>query len=171
MPLALYLFLIVGEAFKSKLWATIVSRKNHGYSPSFQIDNLVKSSCDMQMIFLLSLDVIDKTTMAWEIPIVVGVQEGEMSKLLGTPFGLSLEILDIHNFSCNKIKKKFTFLCSCSKLSLVDRATIVNQVLLSSRWFFVLVWRGFKIIIRRIRGLLENYLWSDIKHVVCKKVF
>jgi hypothetical protein len=94
-----------------------------------------------------------------------------MSKLLGTHFGLSLEILDIHNFSCDKINKKFTFLCSRSKLSLVDRATIVNQVLLSSRWFFVLVWRGFKIIIRRIRGLLGNYLWSDIKHVVCKKGF
>lgn len=52
-----------------------------------------------------------------------------MSKLLGTPFGLSLEILDIHNFSCDKIKKKLTFLCSCSKLFLVDRATTINQVL------------------------------------------
>jgi hypothetical protein len=89
-----------------------------------------------------------------------------MSKLLRTCFGLSLEILDIDNFSCDKIKKKLTFLRSCFKLSLVDRATIVNQVLLSSPWFFVLVWRGFKTIIRRIRGLLETYLWSDIKHVV-----
>jgi hypothetical protein len=94
-----------------------------------------------------------------------------MSKLLGTPFGLSLEILGIDNFSYDKIKKKLTFLCSCSKSSLVDRATIVNQVLLSSLWFFVLMWRGFKTNIRRIRGLLENYLWSDIKHVVCKTVF
>ncbi len=49
-----------------------------------------------------------------------------MSKLLGTPFGLSLEILDIYNFLCDKRKKKLTFLCSCSKFSLVDRATIAN---------------------------------------------
>jgi hypothetical protein len=94
-----------------------------------------------------------------------------MSKLLSTPFGLSLEILDIHNFSCDNLKKKLTFLCSCSKLSLVDCATTINQVFLSFQWFFILVRRGFKIITRRTRDLLKNYLWSDIKHVVCKKGF
>jgi hypothetical protein len=41
-----------------------------------------------------------------------------MFKLLGTPFGLNLEVLDIDNFLYNKVSKKLTFWCN-SKLSLV----------------------------------------------------
>jgi hypothetical protein len=41
-----------------------------------------------------------------------------MFKLLDTPFGLNLEVLDINNFFNNKVSKKLTFWCN-SKLSLI----------------------------------------------------
>lgn len=47
------------------------------------------------------------------------------------------------------------------KLSLVGRAVIVNQVLLStSLWFFINIWEGLGKILRKFCNNLKNFLWA-----------
>ena len=80
-------------------------------------------------------------------------EEGDLSKLLGTPFGLNLDTKDIDQFLYNKIAKKFVYWRSM-KLSLAGRIVICNQVLLSTLWFFITVWGGSNKALRRIRGAI-----------------
>ena len=58
-------------------------------------------------------------------------EEGDLSKLLGTPFGLKLNTPDIDQFLYNKISKILDY-WSCRKLSLAGIIVICNQVLLST---------------------------------------
>jgi hypothetical protein len=51
------------------------------------------------------------------------------------------------------------------KLSLVKRAIIRNQVLLSTLWFFVTVWGGSNKILSKIRGAICNYTWSGKEYL------
>jgi hypothetical protein len=62
----------------------------------------------------------------------------DITKQLGIPFGLRLEVNDINAFLLNKVKKKLSFWCS-THLSLVGRTLIVNQILLSTLWYFICV--------------------------------
>ena len=57
--------------------------------------------------------------------------EGDLSKLLGTPFGLNLHVQDVDDFLYRKIARKLDY-WSKMKLSLAGRAVICNQVLLST---------------------------------------
>jgi hypothetical protein len=41
---------------------------------------------------------------------------------------------------------------------------IVNNIFLSSLWYFVSVWGGTKKGILRINYLLKNYLWGGLNH-------
>ena len=66
-------------------------------------------------------------------------EEGDLSKLLGTHFGLEFNTPDIDQFLYNKISKKLDY-WSCKKLSLTGRIVICNQVLFSTLWFFITVW-------------------------------
>ena len=92
-----------------------------------------------------------------------------MSKLLGTPFGLNLNIQDVDTFLYRKIAKKLDY-WSTMKLSLAGRAIICNQVLLSTLWFFITVWGGSNKILRRIRGAIRNYLWSGKEQLTRTRV-
>lgn len=83
-------------------------------------------------------------------------EEGDLSKLLGTPFGLNLDTRDVDQFLYKKITKKLEY-WSSMKLSLAGRIVICNQVLLSTLWFFITVWGGSNKILRRIRGAIRNY--------------
>ena len=85
-------------------------------------------------------------------------EEGDLSKLLGTPFGLNLKIQDVGKFLYRKISKKLDY-WSTMKLSLAGVAVICNQVLFSTLWFFITVWGGSNKIINEIRGAIRNYLW------------
>ena len=69
------------------------------------------------------------------------VEEGDLSKLLGTPFGLNLDTKDMYRFLYGKISRKLDY-WSIMKLSLAGRAVICNQILLSTLWFFITVWGG-----------------------------
>ena len=69
------------------------------------------------------------------------VEEGDLSKLLGTPFGLNLDTKDVYQFLYSKISKKLDY-WSIVKLSLAGRAVICNQILISTLWFFITVWGG-----------------------------
>jgi hypothetical protein len=86
-------------------------------------------------------------------------QTSELSKLLGTPFGISLDIDDVDEFLQQKITKKLQY-WSSQFLSLVARKVIVNSILVSTLWFFIHVWVGSDSIIRRVRASLRDYLWS-----------
>ena len=86
-------------------------------------------------------------------------EEGDLSKLLGTPFGLNLNTPDVDSFLYSKISKKLDY-WSTMKLSLAGRIVICNQVLLSTLWFFIMVWGGSNKILKKIRGAIRNYLWS-----------
>ena len=55
----------------------------------------------------------------------------DLSKLLGTPFGLKLVLQDIDHFSLNRVKSKLEYRSS-TKLSLAGCTLVVNQVLMSA---------------------------------------
>jgi len=71
------------------------------------------------------------------IPMEMGKRK-DITKQLGIPFGLGLEVNDINAFLLNKVKKKLLFWCS-THLPLVGRTLIVNQILLSTLWYFICV--------------------------------
>ena len=89
--------------------------------------------------------------------------KGRISKLLGSPFGLSITTADIDQFLLGKLRKKLTYWTS-TKLSLAGRRLIVNQVLMSTLWYFIGVWAGSRKVIKQSQALLRNYLWSGREH-------
>jgi hypothetical protein len=89
--------------------------------------------------------------------------EHRLSKLLGTPFGIELSTQDIDDFLYNKIRRKLTYWTTIH-LSLVGRVLIVNTVLLSSLWYFIMIWVGSLAIVRKIRGTLRDFMWSGSDH-------
>jgi hypothetical protein len=90
-------------------------------------------------------------------------QDGALSKLLGTAFGLNLAIQDVDSFLYDKVTKKLRYWVT-TKLSLAGRAVIVNSVLMSTLWFFVSIWGGSREVIRKIKGHLRNFLWCRADH-------
>ena len=96
-------------------------------------------------------------------------KEGDLSKLLGTPFGLNLNVHDVDQFLHNKISRKLDY-WSTMNLSLAGRVVICNQVLLSTLWFFTTVWGGSNKILRKIRGAIRNYLWSGKEQLTRTRV-
>lgn len=82
-----------------------------------------------------------------------------ITKLLGTPFRLSLSTNDSDQFLIDKVKSKLTY-WSTTKFSLAARRLIVNQVLMSTLWYFIGVWASSRVVIKQIQALLRNYLWA-----------
>lgn len=54
-------------------------------------------------------------------------------------------------------------------MSLVERSLIVNLVLMSSMWYFIVVWVGSKKVMRQIKACC-NYLWSGFEHTTIARV-
>ena len=96
-------------------------------------------------------------------------EEGDLSKLLGTPFGLNFNTRNIDQFLYNKIKKKLEY-WSGMKLTLVGTIVICNQVLLSTLWFFITVWGGSNKILKKIRGAIRNCMWSGKEQLTRTRV-
>jgi hypothetical protein len=63
-------------------------------------------------------------------------------KLLGTPFGLNLDVVDVDKFLLNKHKKKNSYWFT-TKISLASRMVVVNNVFLSFHWYLLIVWARF----------------------------
>ena len=95
--------------------------------------------------------------------------EGNITKLLGTPFNLSLSTTDSDQFLIDKVKSKLTY-WSTTKLSLAARRLIVNQVLMSTLWYFIGIWAGSREAIKQIQALLCNYLWAGCEHRAIARV-
>ena len=89
--------------------------------------------------------------------------EKQLSKLLGTPFGLNLDVQNIDEFLAEKIRKKLAY-WSTVHLSLAGRATIVNSVHLSTLWYFFHIWGGSLKSVRDIRAQLRDFLWLGTTH-------
>lgn len=96
-------------------------------------------------------------------------QIGELSKLLGTPFGLELDTKNVDDFLVEKITKKLKY-WSTTRLSLAGRTLIVNQVLLSTLYYFLAVWAGTVRSLRKIKTLLRCYLWAGNIHATRTRV-
>jgi hypothetical protein len=84
-------------------------------------------------------------------------------KLFSTLFGLSLGLADVDKFLLEKVQHKLNYSAS-KKLTLVRRKVIVNNILLSSFWYFVSVWGGTKKGIFKNNHFLKNYLWARLNH-------
>jgi hypothetical protein len=71
-------------------------------------------------------------------------QDEDISKLLGSPFGLGLKVGDIDKFLLNKVKEKLAFWCS-THLLLVGKALIVKSFFhfMVFRFYFGRVWETF----------------------------
>jgi hypothetical protein len=87
------------------------------------------------------------------------IEARHFSKLLGTPFGISLDIEDVDEFFFQKIEKKLRCWSSLF-LSLLGRAIIANSILLSILWYFIHIWARSDVVIRQIKGSIRNYVWS-----------
>lgn len=83
--------------------------------------------------------------------------EEEVSKLLGAPFGLSLATEDVDKFLYDKIVTKLNY-WGTQKINPTDRAEVVNSVLLSTLFFFLSIWGGSGEGLKKIKGLITNYL-------------
>lgn len=90
----------------------------------------------------------------------IWAEERDLSKLLGTPFGLNLNTNYVDRFLYSKIAKKLNY-WSSMKLSLAWKVVICNQVFLSTLWLFITVWGRF----RSIRGAIWDYLLSGKKNI------
>jgi hypothetical protein len=88
----------------------------------------------------------------WALP-------GEMSKLLGTPFGLNLASRSVDNFLVDRTKQKLTSWYA-SKLHISGRVIITNNIILASTLFFLVVWPGTVQAIMHIRKLASYFLWA-----------
>jgi hypothetical protein len=80
-----------------------------------------------------------------------------------------MELQDVDQFLVNRVKGKLKYWTS-TNLSLVGRTLIVNQVLMSSLWYFIAVWVGSKKLLGRIKALLCNYLWSGSENTARAQV-
>ena len=67
---------------------------------------------------------------------VIWARGDEVSKLLGTPFGMTLSSGDVDKFLLDRVNKKLEYWCK-RKHNVMGRVVIVNSVLLSSTIYFV----------------------------------
>jgi hypothetical protein len=61
---------------------------------------------------------------------------GEVSKLLGSPFGLTLSMQDVDSFLSAKIDRKLAYWSSL-KLNAARKEVVANGILISSMLYFL----------------------------------
>ena len=72
-------------------------------------------------------------------------------------------------FLVNMVRGKLKYWTS-TNLSLARWTLIVNQFLMSSLLYFIVVWVGSKRVIGRIEALFHNYLWSGSQNIAKARV-
>jgi hypothetical protein len=90
-------------------------------------------------------------------------EAGDVSKLLGAPFGLTLSTQDVDSFLVDKIEAKLKYWAT-TKLNFAGREVIVNGVLISSLLYFLGIWGGTKAGISRVTSKIRNYYWCGGLH-------
>jgi hypothetical protein len=66
---------------------------------------------------------------------------------------------DVNQFLIDKVEKKLQYWIT-SWLGPVGCKVIVNGVLVSTCLYFLAVWGGFNVGVKKITGLIRNYYWS-----------
>jgi hypothetical protein len=66
---------------------------------------------------------------------------GDISKLLGTAFGLSISVDDADQFLMEKIDKKLKYWIT-TRVNNTGRAVVANRILISTALFFRAIWGG-----------------------------
>jgi hypothetical protein len=94
---------------------------------------------------------------------VIWADPHSVSKLLGTPFGLSLLSADVNTFLFDRISKKLSYWVTVH-INPIGRGVIVNSVLNSSTFFFLSVWGGNSRGVKKVKSALLNYLASGKSH-------
>lgn len=74
--------------------------------------------------------------MSWLVLMALSVK-WELSKVLGTAFGLSLDVHDVDEFLVGKLQEYYLLEDYLKHLSLARRRLFVNYVMASTLWFFV----------------------------------
>lgn len=97
------------------------------------------------------------------------VDDASVSKLLGTPVGLTLAAHDVETFLEDRVTKKLQHWCT-AKINSTGHGVIVNNVLLSSVMFFALIWGGTERGVKKVTSAIQNYLWSGTIHWTSTKV-
>jgi hypothetical protein len=86
-------------------------------------------------------------------------QAGELWKLLGTPFGLTLNTQDIDLFLLAKIDKKIQT-WSKTQLNLAGHEVIANGVMTSTLLYFLGIWGGTKAGVNKCTSRIRTFFWS-----------
>jgi hypothetical protein len=87
------------------------------------------------------------------------VDQHNISNMLGTAFGLSLDSGDMDKFLQTRVDKSLQH-WTTTKINYTGRRAVVNNILLSSLLYFLSIWGGTQKGIDRIKTKLTNYLWS-----------
>jgi hypothetical protein len=93
----------------------------------------------------------------------------DLSKLLGTPFGLSLKSQSIDEFMKERVNQRLRYRCTI-KINSIGRSIIANKILLSSMFFFMSIWDGTKGGITKVKACIANYMWSGTMNRARTKV-
>jgi hypothetical protein len=96
-------------------------------------------------------------------------EEDDISKLLGTPFGLSMSSQSMDDFIKERVNKSLRYWCT-TKVNSTGRGIVVNKILLSSIFFFISIWGGSKKGVTRIKSSMASYMWSDTTNHARSKV-
>jgi hypothetical protein len=81
---------------------------------------------------------------------------GEVSKLLGAPFGLSLSTADVDKFLADKIDKKLLY-WSTQRLNTTSCEIVTNSTLISSMLYFLAIWGGSKAEVAHITSRIRTF--------------
>jgi hypothetical protein len=85
--------------------------------------------------------------------------EGDISKLLGAPFGVSLSTANVNQILLEKIDRKLQYWCT-THLNLAGREVVVNGVLISACLYYLALWGGTKKGVAQITSRIRNFYWS-----------
>lgn len=94
------------------------------------------------------------------------MEEGDLSKFLGTMFGLNLNVTNVDHFLFSKLSKILEY-WSTMKLSVVGRVVIwqsrpfVHSLVLHHSF------GGSNKILMKSRGAIRNYMWSSKERLNC----
>ena len=88
---------------------------------------------------------------------ITWIDEDGVRKLLGASFGLSLSTRDVDTFLGDKLAKKLTHWCA-TKINQAGRRIVANNMLLSSTFYFLSMWRSSQKGVKKIKSSIMNYM-------------
>lgn len=91
----------------------------------------------------------------------------DLSKLLGTLFDLHMRLWNVDQFLVGVVKAKLNS-WSSTHLSLVGITYIMNNMLMSSLWYFIVIWIGLKKGFKEVQSFVTHLyaVWIR-KHNTC----